>query len=139
MPTVTQEVPAIVIYALTTAISVIGVLLLLMYNKHQTELLKNQADAIRVTDELAKKASSDALKEARDHFNGTIAKHHSDYQERLRELAMKQDREIDWLKEEMDKISANLNEMRKEAMAANNAIMARLDMVLSNERRHQSS
>lgn len=81
---------------------------------------KSNADA------LEKKASAEALKEAKNDFNMRVEKLDANYRQLLQDVAKRQDREIEWLKGEMDKISIGITEMRRENTTANNQILQRL-------------
>jgi len=81
---------------------------------------------------LDKKASAEALKEAKQDFATRLEKLHSDYRQLLQEVSMRQDREIDWLKDEMDKISGNITELRRENNTANATILQRLQDLAMN-------
>ena len=102
----------------TVILALIGAI----YSKFTSES-KDTADA------LDKKASIDALREAKMDFNNLLEKQRAEYQQRLHEVSMRQDREIDWLKEEMDKIASNIVSLRQENTQANNMILARLHEV----------
>lgn len=90
-------------------------------------VVKNESKAN--ADALATKASADALREAKQDFTIRLDKQQSDYQQRLQEVSQRQDKEIDWLKEEMDKISNNIDEMRKEISQGNSAMLGKLHEV----------
>lgn len=106
-----------------TAMSIAGTVILgliaAVWSMVRTEASKN-ADALEM------KASHEALKDAKSDFMMRLDKQHTEFQQRLREVSERQDREIDWLKDEMDKISSNIAEMRRENTQANTAILARL-------------
>ena len=78
--------------------------------KKTEEALDKKASSTELADAKANHAT--ALRDVKEHFN-----------QRLRELHDRQDREIDWLKQELGKMSDNLQHMRQEQNAANDAIM----------------
>lgn len=83
-------------------------------------------------DALEKKASAEALREAKQEFNLRLERLDTSYRQLLQDLANRQDREIEWLKDEMDKLSSSVQEMRRENNAANTAILQRLhDLALN--------
>lgn len=65
------------------------------------------------------KASAAALEEAKAHHRLEMRELRDFFQERIRELNQRQDREIDWIKEEVSRVNQNLGEMRSEQNAAN--------------------
>ena len=105
--------------AVGTFITIVLGLIGVIWNMVRTEA-KSNAEALN------QKASADALKEAKSDLMLRLEKQHAEFQQRLREVSERQDREIDWLKDEMDKISNNLAEMRRENTQANAAILQRL-------------
>lgn len=111
------------------AISAAGVIIVgligVVWSMVRTEA-KNNAEALDL------KASNEALKEAKTDFLSHLERHRTEIQQRLREVSERQDREIDWLKDEMDKISNNIAEMRRENTQANTTILQRLqDLALA--------
>lgn len=90
-----------------------------VWNMVRTEA-KNNAAALDM------KASHESLKETKTDFLSYLERHRTEIHQRLQEVSQRQDREIDWLKEEMDKISSNLAEMRRENTQANTTILQRL-------------
>lgn len=108
---------------LTYAVTIGGPMILALVGviwKMVRDEAKTNADA------LDKKASAEALKEAKHEFNMRLERLDASYRQLLQDLANRQDREIEWLKEEMDKLSVNLHEMRRENNSANTAILQRL-------------
>ena len=93
-------------------LSIAGSLLLIIWGMMRQE-------AKRTDEALDKKASSAALDEAKATHRVEINQLRDFFQERIRELNQRQDREIDWLKEEMGRIASSLSEMRQEQIAAN--------------------
>lgn len=75
-----------------------------------------------------------AIRDIKEHFQRIIDRNHSDYQERIRELNERQDREVDWLKEEIGKLGDNLQHMRQEQVLANQDIMRNIQQIATNLR-----
>lgn len=88
------------------------------------KMVRDEAKA--TVDALSQKASAEALKEAKRDFNDRVERLDANYRQQLQDIANRQDREIEWLKGEMDKLSTNLLEMRRENNSANTAILQRL-------------
>ena len=114
-------------------ISVAGALILtiwgmLRHESRKTEEALEKKASIEALNE-AKKMAVDALNEAKanhlvamrdvkDHFQRIIDRNHEDYQARVRDLNERQDREINWLKDELSTLGENLQQMRQEQSAA---------------------
>ncbi len=107
------------VFALTTAITLVGVLLLLVYNNVKDQAKQNARD-------LAEKASTAALLKAESDFQGAIDRLHQQFHAQVQSLTEKQDREIDWLKDEMNKFADALHEMRRENNQGQNTILQHL-------------
>ena len=121
---------SLLLYALTTIVGIIGILVKVIHGNFKSEIranslaLESKASSENLRE--SKLASTEALSEVKSHFKQQLDKQHEDYRDRLNELTMKQDREIDWLKDEMNKFSAALNEMRKESNENQSAMMRQL-------------
>lgn len=94
-------------YALGLAGSLLGVIWLML--RHENK---------RTEDALEKKASTAALDEAKTNHRTELREMREQFSEQLRELNRRQDREIDWLKEEMGRLGTSISEMRQEQTAA---------------------
>ncbi len=95
-------------YTLGIAGALLGVIWLMLRQENK-----------RTEDALDKKASTAALDEAKSNHRSELREMREQFSEQLRELNRRQDREIDWLKEEMGRIGTSLSEMRAEQTAAN--------------------
>ncbi len=107
------------LYGVSTLVGIVGVLIAAGWNMTRAEA---KATALA----LSAKASSEALKdtearsihalsEQRAGFQRALDDQKSGFHDRLREVGLKQDREIDWLKKEVDGINDTLADMRKES------------------------
>lgn len=93
----------------------------------------------RTEDALDKKASTIALDEAKNNHRTELREMREQFSEQLRELNRRQDREIDWLKEEMGRIGTSISEMRQEQTTANAMIsqnIQQLAIAIQRGRRH---
>ncbi len=106
-------------YWLTTALGVIGVLIIGIYNIMQSHAKHN-------TLALEKKASLESLAKAEADFKSALERQYTQFQERVQELSNKQDREIDWLKDELQRFNEALADMRRENNQGQSQIMAQL-------------
>lgn len=114
-----------ILMAIGAAWAVILGLIGVVWSMVRTEA-KNNAAALDM------KASHESLKETKTDFLSHLERHRTEIHQRLQEVSQRQDREIDWLKEEMDKISSNIAEMRRENTQANTTILQRLqDLALA--------
>lgn len=133
-------------YGLTFAMSVITVLLGVIWKFMRDEQAKH-------AQELRMKASSDALREMRDnhrhdmeaiktHFNDRLERQYKENQERLRDLADRQEKEIEWIKREIDEIKHTMTNfqaetrtsfetLRKEQSEGVDKVLTRMNELLS--------
>lgn len=81
-------------------------------------------------DAIEKKASADALRETKMDFARHLEKHQDEIAKRFHEINVRQEKEIDSIKDRMDKLDDNLAEMRKENNTANNNIMTQLNQLI---------
>lgn len=75
---------------------------------------------------LEAKASNEALKETKEYFRKELERLTADYSERVKELSMRQDREIDSLRKEMGRITDGLEVLRRDVSQGNANILERL-------------
>lgn len=117
-------------YALSTAVGMIGLLVGVIWTMLRAEVKSNNEALSRKASNTAldevKKAAAEELRDTSMRFDRTIERNHHDYKERLSVLEKKQDREIDWLKQELRAIAETQAEMRRESNLANNTILAHL-------------
>lgn len=104
------------------ALGIAGALLTIIWTMVRQESKKTE-------EALDKKASSAALDEAKANHRNEMKELRDYFQERIRELNQRQDREIDWLKEETSEIKNSLSEMRQEQIAANAALSQHLQQL----------
>jgi hypothetical protein len=125
-------------HALQYALCIAGALLTIIWGmirqeaKKTSEALEKKATTISVDEVKANNVI--ALRDVKEHFQRIIDRNHSDYQERIRELNERQDREVDWLKEEIGKLGDNLQHMRQEQVLANQDIMRNIQQLATNLR-----
>ncbi len=117
---------------LAYALTISGTLLMVIWLLMRQEAKRNE-------DALDKKASIAALDEAKANHRNELRELREYFQEQIRELNRRQDREIDWLKEEMGRIGTSLSEMRSEQSNANAIItqnIQQLSLIIQGGRRH---
>lgn len=105
-------------YVLPVAGALIGVIWLMLRQEARKveQALDKKAPAADLAE--AKTHNTQALKDIKEHFQRLIDQQRSDYQDRIRELNERQDREVDWLKDELSKLGDNLQHMRSEQSSA---------------------
>lgn len=128
------------------ALGVAGTLLVIIWQMIRQESSKHQSEIEkRATVEALNQAKLDhasSLKEVRDHFTQIIERNHEDYQQRIKEVHARQDRDSAWLREEMNKHGMTLRDMRSEQLAANSQIsqhIQQLSLIVQRGRRNDSS
>jgi heme oxygenase len=123
-------------HALQYALCIAGALLtviwaMLRHEAKKTEdALEKKASCIEVAE--AKANHAVALKDVKDHFQKIIDRNHDDYRERIHELNERQDREVDWLKQELSKLGDNIQVMRQEQSTANSQHAAANAAIMQN-------
>lgn len=110
------EIVRVGLYGFGTLLGVIGSMGLIIFKMIQAEAKKHR-------ESIDAKASIDSLREAKEMFDRDLNRLRADHQERMRELSAKQEKEIEWLKKEMDGIVDTLNEMRRDFAAGNTNVM----------------
>ena len=75
------------------------------------------------------KASADALKEAKSYFHRELERLHTEYTERVRELAARQDREIDTIRHDMARVTDSLDALRRDVTEGNKHVLEQLQAV----------
>lgn len=93
------------------------------YDAHKQQI-KEANEAIE------KKATVDSLRETRMDFTRHFEKHQDEIAKRIHEINVRQEKEIDSIKDRMDKLDDNFSEMRKENNTANNNIMTQLNQLI---------
>jgi pyridoxine 5'-phosphate synthase PdxJ len=78
---------------------------------------------------LEAKASNEALKETKEYFRKELERVTADYSDRVKDLAARQDREIDSIRTEMGRITDGLEVLRRDVSQGNTSILERLQEV----------
>lgn len=75
---------------------------------------------------LEKKASNHALAEYKIHVKELLEQRDKDIQSRMQEHGLRQDREIGWLKDEINRINEGVSEIRRDVSSGNSQILTSL-------------
>lgn len=89
-----------------------------------------------VTVSLEAKASNEALKETKEYFRKELERVTADYSDRVKDLANRQDREIDSIRNEMTRITDGLEVLRRDVSQGNTSILERLQEMALQIRHH---
>jgi len=91
----------------------------------------------KMNSSLEAKASNEALKEAKEQFRKEFERINFEYNERVKELVARQDREIDSLRGEIIRVTDSVDALRRDVMQGNNTVLERLQEVALQLRRSQ--
>lgn len=114
-----DALPAWAGYAITGGFGLILTLVGVVYGIISREQERHRA-------QLELKASHDQLKETKASFQIALDRQHTDYQERLKAVEQRQEREIELLNERMTEIKQTMSEMRKEQSSGTESILRHL-------------
>ena len=123
----------IMIYGLTTGVGVLGVLVGVIWKFIRDEQDRNRQElALKASSEALKEsraASEASLREARVDFKAQLERLHRDYQDRMHLLEQRQEREIELLNDRMNEIKTTISEMRKEQSNGTASILQHLQSI----------